>query len=438
MSNILSTIGDVRANENLRRKILFTLWLLLLYRLLVFIPVPFVNIDELMSKTLSAGWGLEFFAMLLWWSLENFSLVAVWLAPYINASIITQLLTSVIPHLEELQEQWEVGTAKIAQYTRRLAFPLSFLQSIGMVYFINYLLGGSVINTSSISIVLLCALSLTFGSMLLLYIADLITEKGISNGTSLLIFASIVSGIVSKAFTDISAAGDNVFAVILFMLAIVLVLIVLSVFILKTKKEIPIVYAKQGKIQQSASLPLPLNPVGMVPIIFAIAFASFPYLLSQVITKFGSASGTVVDMAKWIEINFNIYNQNPGILAITVYFLLVIMFTFFYSLIMFNPEKMADNIQKRGGFIPGIRPGSETAHYIQSVLYHLCIRWGIGLWLVAIYSYILNYIPFIQQISQSLGSIPVVVQWSGIIIIVWVVQEIINKVQSEMLIKKYD
>lgn len=279
-----------------------------------------------------------------------------------------------IPHLEELQEQGEAGTAKISQYTRRLSFPLAFLQSIGMVYFINYLLGGGVINTSSFSIVLLCALALTFGSVLLLYISDLITEKGISNGTSLLIFASIVSGIVSKVFTDVSAAGDNIIGVIIFMLIIVLALIILSVFILKTKKEIPIVYAKQGKIQQSASLPLPLNPVGMVPIIFAIAFASFPYLVSQVIVKFGSASQTMVDIAKWIETNFNIYNQDPGRLAILVYFILVVLFTFFYSLIMFSPEKMADNIQKRGGFIPGIRPGAETANYIQNVLYHLCIR----------------------------------------------------------------
>lgn len=155
------------------------------------------------------------------------------------------MLTSVIPHLEELQEQGESGTAKIAQYTRRLTFPLAFLQSVGMVYFINYLLGGAVINTSSFSIVMLCALALTFGSMLLLYLSDLITEKGISNGTSLIIFASIVSGIVSKVFTDVSAAGDNLVSVILFMLIIVLVLIILSVFILKTKKEIPIVYSKQ-------------------------------------------------------------------------------------------------------------------------------------------------------------------------------------------------
>jgi preprotein translocase subunit SecY len=438
MNKIISTLTDIWDNDILRKKIIFTFGMLLLYRLLVFVPVPFVDIDQLMNKTLiSWGW-LDFFAMLLGWSLDNFSIIAVWLAPYINASIITQLLTSVIPHLEELQEQWEAGTAKIAQYTRRLSFPLAFLQSIGMVYFINYLLWWGVINTSSMSIVLLCSLALTFGSVLLLYISDLITEKWISNGTSLIIFASIVSGIVSKVFVDISSAGDNIIAIVLFMLAIVLVLIILSVFILKTKKEIPIVYAKQGKIEQSASLPLPLNPVGMVPIIFAIAFASFPYLISQIIIKFGNAWESMVNVAKRIEINFNIYNQDPGMIAIVAYFILIIAFTFFYSLIVFSPEKMADNIQKRWWFIPGIRPGTETANYIQNVLYHLCLRWGIGLWLVGVYSYVLNYIPFIQQISQSLGSVPVVVQWSGVIIIVWVVQEIIGKVQSELLIKKYD
>jgi preprotein translocase subunit SecY len=140
------------------------------------------------------------------------------------------------------------------------------------------------------------------------------------------------------------------------MLIVVGVLVVLSVFLLKTVKEIPIVYAKQGKIEQTSSLPIPLNPVGMVPIIFAIAFATFPYLVSQFFIKFGTQNEFLNALSKWIEINFNIYSQQPGPLAIIVYFILIVVFTFFYTIIVFNPDKMADTIQKRGGYIPGIRP----------------------------------------------------------------------------------
>lgn len=412
---------------------------LALYRLLVIIPVPFVDVTSLMAGTsLGNAGGLQYFAMLLGGSLEQFSMIAVGLGAYINASIIMQLLTAIIPSLEELQEQGEQGSQKIQQYTRWLAFPLAFLQGIGMTYFMNYLLGGQLLDTSNFPLVLMSAFVLSVGAVMIMYLGERITEKGISNGISLIIFASIVSGIVSKVYTDISAAGSDWLSVVAFMLIIVLGLIFLSIFLLKTIKEIPIIYAKQGKVQESSSLPIPLNPVGMIPIIFAIAFATFPYLLSQLVIKFGTQNQTVMQAASWIERNFNIYNQQPSILAIVIYFLLIIAFTFFYTMIVFNPEKIADNIQKRGGFTPGTRPGAETAKYLNKVLSHLCLWGGIGLGLVGIYSYVLTYIPFIQQLTQSLGTLPVIVTGSGIIIIVGVVQEIMNKASSELLMHKYD
>ena len=142
--------------------------------------------------------------------------------------------------------------------------------------------------------------------------------------------------------------------------------------------------------------------------------------------------------ATWIELNLNIYTQQPGVIAILAYFLLIVLFTFFYVMITFNPEKMADNMQKRGGFVPGIRPGEETAKYLNSVLMHLALRWGLGLAFIGIYTYVLSYIPFVQQAAQSLGSIPVVVQWAWVIIIVWVVQELVSKINSELLMERYD
>lgn len=437
MQKLIKKIQDIFENKSLKRKILFTLGMLALYRLLVFIPVPFVDITALMSKTIDATWsGLGYFVMLLWWALDSFSIIAIGLAPYINASIIMQLMGSVVPKLEELTEQGEAGQQKIQQYTRYLTLPLAFAQGIGMVYFINYMLGGNIIATTMPNI-LLSAFVMTVGAMGLMWIGELITEKGIGNWVSILIFASIVAGITQQVYGEISGA-TNIWWVIVFMLVIVLWLVLLSIFILKSIKEIPIIYSRRGKVQESSFLPIPMNPVGMIPIIFSIAFVSFPYLLSKLIVQFQPMNERLMAMANWIEINLNIYTQNPAPLAILFYFILIVVFTFFYTLIVFSPDKISDNVQKRGGFIPGIRPGKETAKYINGILMHLCLWGGIGLALVGIYSYIWTYIPFVQDIIQAIGSLPMVVTGSGVIIIVWVVQDVMSKAKTEMMMQKYD
>ncbi|HMS91057.1 MAG TPA: preprotein translocase subunit SecY [Candidatus Absconditabacterales bacterium] len=437
MEKFLKKLQEIRENPSIKKKIIFTLLMLALYRLLVFVPVPFVDITELMARTINTGdSGVGYFIMLLGGSLDQFALIAVGLAPFINASIIMQLLGSVVPKLEELTEQGESGQQKIQQYTRYLSVPLAFLQSIGMVFFINYLLGGAVISTAPLSLII-TAFTMTVGSVLLMWIGELITEKGVSNGVSMLIFASIVAGITQQIYGSISGS-TNFIGIILFMLIIVLGLVLLSIFILKSIKEIPIIYARRGKVEESSSLPIPMNPVGMIPIIFSIAFVSFPYLLSKLITQFQPMNTKLVGMANWIEVNLNIYTQQPGIPAIILYFILIIVFTFFYTLIVFSPERISDNIQKRGGFIPGIRPGKETAKYINGILMHLCFWGGAGLAFIGIYSYILNYIPFVQTLVQSLGSLPVVVTGSGVIIIVGVVQEIMSKVKTDLLMQRYD
>jgi preprotein translocase subunit SecY len=289
--------------------------------------------------------------MLMGGALSNFALVAIGVSPYITASIILQLLSSVIPHLEELTEQGEVGQAKINQYTRYLTFPMAFLQGIGMVFIMNSMLGGTAIDTGNLGIVLLTAFLLSVGSMLLMRLGEVITEKGISNGISMLIFASIVSGIVQQAYTSLTT-GNNRLAVLIFMLAIVLVLILLSIFILKSTKEIPVIYARSGKVQQSSILPIPLNPVGMVPIIFAMAFVSFPYLMSQLVTQFQPANEKLMAIANWVQMHLNIYSQSPGRIAILLYVIFIVAFTFLYTLITFSPDRISDNIQKRGGFVP--------------------------------------------------------------------------------------
>ncbi|UFX82770.1 preprotein translocase subunit SecY [Candidatus Absconditicoccus praedator] len=437
MFKILNYLQQIRESPTVRRKLLFMVAILALYRLMVFVPVPFVDVDTFMMATMDDAGGLEFFAMLLGGTIEQFSIVAVGLIPFINASIIMQLLAAVVPQLEELKEQGETGQMKIQQYTRYLTLPLAFVQAIGMIFFINNILGGDVIQTT-VGNVILAAFAMSVGTMILMWFGEMITEKGMANGISLLIFSSIVAGMTSQVYNYIGQAGADIVGIIVFMFLLVLILVILAILLVKTKKDIPIVYSRQGNVEDTASLPIPLNPVGMIPIIFAIAFASFPYLLSQLMVRVGTQNEFVQASASWIETHLNIYTQQPSVIAIIVYFLLIVAFTFFYTIIVFNPDRMADNIQKRGGFIPGIRPGEETAKYINQTLYHLCFWGGIGLGLIGIYSYVLSYIPFIQQATQSVGAIPVVVSGAGIIIIVNVVVDIINRLNSQLAMEKYD
>lgn len=437
MQKFKKTIKSIFENKGLMKKIWFTLMILAIYRLLVHVPVPFVNIDTLMWQiwAVSSSW-LWYLVMMLWWSLDNFSIIAIWLAPYINASIIMQLLWAIVPKLEQLTEQWEAWQQKIQQYTRYLSIPLAFLQGIGMVFFINYMLWGNVIDTW-IGTLILAATAMTVWSVILMWLWELITEKWISNGISILIFSSIVAWITQSVYWNFSGTS-SVLWMLIFMLVIVLVLIIWAIYILKSVKEIPIIYARKGKVQESSILPIPMNPVWMIPIIFSMAFVSFPYLCAKLIVQFQPMNTKLVAVADRIEANLNIYTTQPSGLSIILYFILIILFTFFYTLIVFSPDRMSDNIQKRWWFVPWIRPWKETSDYINKVLMHLCLWWWIWLALIWIYSYVLNYIPFIQNLVQSLWSLPTIVTWSWVIIIVWVVQDIIAKTQTEMIMQKYE
>ncbi len=440
MQKVISKIKDIFKTKSVRNKILFTVFLLILYRLLVVIPVPFVNIDLLMNATINSSnaW-LWYVMMLLWWSLSKFSIISAWLWPFINASIIIQLMTAVIPKLEELTEQGETWQMKIQQYTRYLAFPLSFVQWIWMVYFINSLLNTwwETVITITPLVLILSAFSIAVWSTMLMWIWELITEKGISNWISLLIFASIVTWISQKVYTSVSSA-DSLWGILWFMIFLVLVLVLLSIFILKSIKEIPVIYSRSWKVQETSIFPIPMNPVWMIPIIFAMAFVSFPYLWSKILLQINPWNLKVVWISNWIESNLNIYTQNPSIFAILLYFIFIVVFTFFYTLITFSPDKISDSIQKKWWYIPWIRPWEETSKHINKILMHLCLWWGIWLALIWIYSYILQYLPFVKDLVQSLWSLPVVVSGSWVIIIVWVISELITKVESELLMSKYD
>ena len=438
MKKFMRKVKEITSNKTIMKKVWFTLGILAIYRLLIYIPVPFVDVSSIINSSLDAwaAGGFGYLVMLMGWALENFAIIAVWVSPYITASIILQLLSSVLPALEELTEQWEVGQNKINQYTRLLTVPMAFLQWIWMTYLMNSMLGGNAVSTD-ITTVLLVAFVLTVGAVWLMWLWELITEKWVSNGISLLIFASIVSGIFQKWYNSLSG-GSNWIYVLLFMVAIVLVLILLSIFILKSTKEIPVIYTRSGKVQQSSILPIPMNPVGMVPIIFAMAFVSFPYLCFQLLHNFMPMNEKIAAISNWIELHLNIYSTQPGWLAILCYVILIVAFTFLYAMITFSPDRISDNIQKRWGYVPWIRPWKATAKYINGVLMHLCLWWGLWLAVIACYTYIINWIPFLQNIATAVGGLPAVVTGSGIIIIVWVVQELINKISTDMVMKRYE
>ena len=438
MKKFMRKFREIISNKTIMRKVWFTLGILALYRLLIYIPVPFVDISSIIDWSLDAwaAGGFGYLVMLMGWALENFAIIAIWVSPYITASIILQLLSSVLPSLEELTEQWEVGQNKINQYTRLLTVPMAFLQWIGMTYLMNSMLWWNAVSTD-FGTVLLVAFILTVWAIWLMWLWELITEKWVSNGISLLIFASIVSWIFQKWYNSL-AAWTNWLYVLLFMLLIVLVLIILSIFILKSTKEIPVIYTRSGKVQQSSILPIPMNPVGMVPIIFAMAFVSFPYLCFQLLHNFMPMNEKIASISNWIELHLNIYSNQPGWLAILCYVIFIVAFTFLYAMITFSPDRISDNIQKRWWYIPWIRPWKATAKYINGVLMHLCLWWGIGLAVIACYTYILNWIPIFQNIATALGWMPTVVTGSGVIIIVWVVQELINKIQTDMVMKRYE
>lgn len=436
MIKVFNYISDVIRDNQIRKKIIFTLALLWIYRLLVVIPIPIVDVNKrLIGLEKQMNSDLATFFALFWWALENFSIVAVWLIAYINASIIMQLLTVVVPKLEELQELWEEWQKRIQIYARFLTVPLAYLQSIWMIFFMNYLMPW-VIQISTFN-VLFWAFVMTVWTVMLMWLGEQITEKGISNWISLIIFASIVSWLTWKLFSYTLSAWWQTLAVFLFITFIVLSLIILSIYLIKTVKEIPITYSRQWKFYDTAILPIPLNPVWMVPMIFAMAFVSFPYMISELLLK-SNIAPNMKDFLTWMSTIFNIYSDTPSLIAFSLYFILIVLFTFFYTFIVFSPEKIAENLQKRWWYIYWVRPWEETSKYLSSILIYLSFWWGLWLAFIWVYTYILSYIPLIQQVIMEIWTLPILVSWAWIVIMVWVVNDIINKLNAELAMQKYE
>ncbi len=437
----MSRIGNIFKVEDLRNKVLFTLFVLVLYRVGCYLPVPGVDQDAVNSigEQAREGGVLAFLQLFSGQALTQFSLFALGIMPYITSSIIMQILTVVIPKLQEWQAQGAVGQRKITQWTRYLTIGISILQSTGLVFLFHNGGGGLVDSSGAASTidlvpifnplrVLLIVVTFTAGSSLLMWMGELITNRGIGNGMSLIIFCSVVSGLPA-AFSAIYAAGSWKLALFL---AFFIGMLWFIVYIELGQRRIPVQFAKRvvGRRMysgQSTYIPLKVNQAGVVPIIFASAVINLPVLLSQVLPS----SGWGASLSKWI--NDNLANTiNPIYLAVLGLF--IVGFSYFYTAIAFDPVQQADNLRKQGGFIPGIRPGPQTEHYLAKVLNRITLPGALFIALLAIAPTVLVRIllgPSGNGAAYAMGG-------TSLLIAVGVALETMKQVDSQLMMRNYE
>src|SRR5437870_9302745 len=418
---IATILNSFRVGE-IRKKLLFTGVVLALYRLGSHIPVPGVNTKavESLQKNFGKGNILGFLNLFSGGGLSRLALFALGIMPYITASIILQLLTVVVPSLEKLQKEGEVGQARITQYTRYLTVGLAAAQSIGYVFLFRSFgtsAGQDIINGFNAPRVFLIVVCLTAGTVLLMWMGELITQRGIGNGISLMIFASIVSRLphgVQAWWTN----DDQVFRVMMPFIALAVVGAV--VFIQEGQRRIPVQYAKRviGRRMTAGGqtyLPLRVNMAGVIPVIFAASLMAFPPTVGQLLN-----TGWATDFS-----NFFSPSKAPYVIGESV---LIILFTYFYTAVTFNPVDQADNLKKYGGFIPGVRPGRPTAEFLDRILARLTFPGALYLAAIAALPTIL--------IARTHQNIPL--GGTSILIVIGVALETMNQLEAQPMMRSYE
>jgi preprotein translocase subunit SecY len=419
---MLRTIINAFSVADIRKKLAFTAAMLALYRLGAYIPAPGVNVEAV--KEIQNNFGgsgvLGFLNLFSGGSLSRLSLFALGIMPYITASIILQLLTVVVPSLERLQKEGEVGQQKITQYTRYLTVGLAFAQSLGYVFLFRSFgnqAGASVVGTLTPPKLFLIVICLTAGCTLLMWLGELITQRGIGNGISLMIFASIASSIptgITKWWNN----ADQVFVVMMPFIA--LAVIVAIVFVQEGQRRIPVQYAKRvvGRKMTSGGstyLPLRVNMAGVIPVIFAASIMAFPSTVGQMLN-----TNAALNFASF-------FSPNSWAYVIGEIFF-IIVFTYFYTAVTFNPVDQADNLKKYGGFIPGVRPGRPTAEYLDRILSRLTFPGALYLGAVAALPTIL-----ISQTSANFyfGG-------TSILIVIGVALETVKQLEAQLMMRNYE
>ncbi len=424
---MLDTLRNAWKIPELRKKLLFTLFILLIYRLGNAVPVPFVNIEELSAyfQNSLSDTVLGLYNAMSGNAFSKATVFALSIQPYINSSIIMQLLCIAIPALERLQKDGgEEGQKKIASITRYVTVALGLLMGFAYTVMLrNYQL----LSQSGTIYYIVIILTFTAGSAFLMWLGEQITESGIGNGISIILFASIISRVpsmVSSLVTNLANGGLKWYAAILLVLGMLL-LVALIVFVTNSERRIPVQYAKRvvGRKMyggQSTHLPIKVNMSGVMPIIFAQSIASLP----ATVLAFVNTSGWTSGFGKFV-LNFT---STTGVAYAIFYFILIIAFSYFYAIIQYNPVEIANNLKKNGGFIPGFRPGRPTADFIQKVIMKITLFGALYLGVVALLPIIVGNVIGIS--SLSIGG-------TSIIIVVGVALETVKALEAQMLMRHY-
>jgi preprotein translocase subunit SecY len=418
-------LHQIYKDHDLRRSILFVLGLLVVARIAAHIPIPGVDTNAL-KQLFGSNQVLGLLNVFSGGAMENFSLVALGIGPYITASIILQLLGMIIPSLEEIMKEGESGQKKINQWTRLLTIPLAFLQGFSMIRLLQQS-GRGIIGDISTGQFLFMMVILTGGTMFLMWIGEMITEKKVGNGISLIILVGIVAGIpTSLQRTFLTFSVDKVFNLLAY--AVLAVLTVAAVvFITEGQRNIPVSYAKRVRGNKmyggfDTHLPLRVNQTGMIPIIFAVAIVMFPPLIAQMFSHSGSSILRSIS-------GFTITLFNNQIFYGAIYFLLVFAFTYFYTAVVFHPHQIAENLQKQGGFVPGLRPGHQTADYLAKVSNRIMLAGALFLGAVAVLPLIMKPLTGISTMAISGASL---------LIVVSVVLETVRQIDSQLVMRDYE
>lgn len=430
----MSRLSQIWKVKELRNKIFIVALLLVVTRILAHVPIPGLELTNLQAL-LNSNQLFGLFNIFSGGALSNFSIAMLGVGPYITASIIMNLLTIIIPKLGELQKEGgEAGRAKINQYTRFMSVPLAIVQAYGTIVLLSRTAGTNIPLDFTGFQWFVTLLSVTAGTMLLMWIGEIISEYKIGNGISLIIFAGIVAmlpsygqQIYANLTTSTGSISTESLVTVLGFLAAAVLIIAGIVMITEAQRNIPVSYAKRVRGNKmyggvNTHLPLRINQAGVIPIIFAISILLFPGLIANFFAQ--AKTEAIADAAQAI----NTFFQNQTYYGI-MYFLLVVAFTYFYTAIVFNPEEISENIQKQGGFVPGLRPGRQTAEFLYKVLNRITLAGAFFLGFVAVLPYIVQ--SFTKTQALTLGG-------TSLLIVVSVVIEIIKQVQSQMVMRDYE
>jgi preprotein translocase subunit SecY len=431
---MIESIRNAFRLPDLRRRILYTLGILAIYRLAAHVPVPGVDQAALtnMMNTTTTGNVLGFINMLSGGALENFSVMAMGVYPYITASIVIQLLIPIIPSLEELSKEGESGRNKLNIYTYWLAIPLAILQAFAQIALVNNSGAGQVVQFGAAfplqSVAVVC--SLVAGTMFGLWLGERITEEGIGNGISIIIFAGIVSSIPQNlAQYIVSGNYIGLIAILLIMVATVLSI----VFVQEGQRRIPVQYGKRVRGTrvyggQSTHIPLRVNSAGMIPLIFSQSILILPAYLGSVLKSIPGLPPAIVQFGANLEAWFAIGSWQ----FYAADFFLVLIFTFFYTDVVFRQQNLAETLQRQGGFIPGIRPGQKTEEYLNLVMRRITLAGAVFLATVAVLPY------FAYLLSGQNANTALLISSAGLLIVVGVVLDTIKQLEAQLLMRHYE